>query len=394
MITRSSVSRLAAGLAAAVFTAACATSPTGPAEDLKVTAISPATGPTTGNTTVEISGTGFQAGVTVALGGFSARLVDVQKTRITATTPQHLSGAVDVVVANPGGQRTTLNAGFMYFDQPATPPPTIPGLLRIAYVAPSSGPVGGGTLLRIEGEGFLPGVAVALDDTPVPVDVISSRTLDLTLPAHPAGTVGIVVTNPDGTRVSRPAAYTYVVVAAGPAPSIAAIAPRRGIEPGGTFVTLTGSGFNVASIVTIDGVRVRASVFDPKIHLVMPPHPPGVVEIAVTNQDGSRARESFTYIALESLDLNGTWTGCAGDHCSVSLQFTIRDNVVTELSCGGVPHTFISPPAIVRGEVSVVEAGLTMTGRFLSDSYGVGSIKVGSCALPGGFSSTWEMEKQ
>ena len=48
-----------------------------------------------------ITGTGFLAGATVSLGGTAATGVTVvSSTSITATTPAHAAGAVNVVVTN------------------------------------------------------------------------------------------------------------------------------------------------------------------------------------------------------------------------------------------------------------------------------------------------------
>jgi hypothetical protein len=76
---------------------------------------SPSSGPTAGGTSVTISGTGFASGATVSFGGTAASNVSVVgSTTITAVTPAHAAGAVNVVVQNPGGQSGTLNNGYTY----------------------------------------------------------------------------------------------------------------------------------------------------------------------------------------------------------------------------------------------------------------------------------------
>ncbi len=80
-----------------------------------VTAISPASGTTSGGTSVTITGTGFSAGATVTLGGTAATGVTVvSSTSITATTPAHSAGTVNVVVTNTDSQSGTLNNGYTY----------------------------------------------------------------------------------------------------------------------------------------------------------------------------------------------------------------------------------------------------------------------------------------
>ena len=80
-----------------------------------VTAISPSSGPTDGGTPVNITGTGFLAGATVSLGETPATGVTVVSgTSITATTPAHAAGAVNVVVTNTEEQSGTLTSGYTY----------------------------------------------------------------------------------------------------------------------------------------------------------------------------------------------------------------------------------------------------------------------------------------
>jgi hypothetical protein len=86
-----------------------------PPPALSVTSVSPASGRTSGGTKVTIAGTGFQSGATVTFGGNAATNVTVvSSTSITATTPPHAAGTVNVTVTNPNGQRDTLANGYTY----------------------------------------------------------------------------------------------------------------------------------------------------------------------------------------------------------------------------------------------------------------------------------------
>ncbi|HKY43050.1 MAG TPA: IPT/TIG domain-containing protein [Pyrinomonadaceae bacterium] len=80
-----------------------------------ISSISPNTGSTSGGTSVTITGTGFLSGATVTIGGTAATNVSVvSSTSITATTPAHAAGTVDVVVTNTDSQNATLTNGFTY----------------------------------------------------------------------------------------------------------------------------------------------------------------------------------------------------------------------------------------------------------------------------------------
>ena len=81
----------------------------------KVSAISPNTGTTNGGTAVTVTGTGFQSGATVTIGGTAATGVTVvSSTSLTAKTPAHAAGAANVVVKNTDNQTGALSGGYTY----------------------------------------------------------------------------------------------------------------------------------------------------------------------------------------------------------------------------------------------------------------------------------------
>jgi hypothetical protein len=76
--------------------------------------VAPTSGSTAGGTTITITGSGFQTGVTVTLGG-ERQSVDVpNSTSILLTTTAHDPGPVAIIVANPNGQTATLGGGYSY----------------------------------------------------------------------------------------------------------------------------------------------------------------------------------------------------------------------------------------------------------------------------------------
>jgi large repetitive protein len=83
--------------------------------------IDPSTGPTAGGTSISLRGANFVAGASVTIGGAAALSVVVASGgTITAKTPAHATGAVDVVVTNPNGQTSTLSGAFNYADPPGS----------------------------------------------------------------------------------------------------------------------------------------------------------------------------------------------------------------------------------------------------------------------------------
>jgi len=166
-----------------------------------VSSVAPSSGPTAGGTAVTITGANFVAGVTVNVGGSTATGVSVvNNTTITATTPTHAAGAVDVMVTNADAQSGTLSSGFTY----TVPAPTV------ASVAPSSGPIVGGTAVTITGANFVTGATVSLGASAATnVSVVNSTTITATTPAHAAGAVSVTVTNADAQSGTLASGFTY-----------------------------------------------------------------------------------------------------------------------------------------------------------------------------------------
>jgi IPT/TIG domain len=82
--------------------------------------ISPTSGPTTGGTSVTITGSSFVSGDTVRFGATPPIIASFNSsTSLTVTTPIHAAGAVDVQVADANNQISTLIGGFT-FTSPAT----------------------------------------------------------------------------------------------------------------------------------------------------------------------------------------------------------------------------------------------------------------------------------
>src|SRR5690606_38361242 len=82
-----------------------------------LTAVAPATGPVAGGTSVTLTGTDLTDATAVTFGGTPAASFTVDSaTQITAVTPAHAAGAVEVAVTTPGGSATL--AGAFSFEAP------------------------------------------------------------------------------------------------------------------------------------------------------------------------------------------------------------------------------------------------------------------------------------
>ena len=81
-----------------------------------VTAVSPVSGPVTGATSVTITGTDLNGATAVSFGATAAASFTVNSaTSITAVSPAHAAGTVDVVVTTPTGTSPTSGADQFTF---------------------------------------------------------------------------------------------------------------------------------------------------------------------------------------------------------------------------------------------------------------------------------------
>lgn len=156
--------------------------------DPTITSVTPNTGPDSGGTAVTIMGTLFDPSATVEFDSISATNVTVvDSNTITATTPTGF-GTVDVMVRTAYSQ-AVLSQGFTYT---ATPPPQVSG------ITPQSGDSNGGTPVTVTGTDFQTGASVVLGNAPLNNLVfVDSTTFTGEVPALPAGTYSLTVTNPD-----------------------------------------------------------------------------------------------------------------------------------------------------------------------------------------------------
>ena len=169
-----------------------------------VTAIAPASGPTTGGTRVMVTGTGFTGATAVMFGATpgTSRIV-VSVTRINVTSPAQAAGIVNVKVITPGGT-SAIVAGdrFTYAARP-----------NVTAIAPASGPTTGGTRVMVTGTGFTGATAVMFGGTPGTSRIVVSATrINVTSPAQAAGIVNVRVITPGGTSaISTADRFTYMV---------------------------------------------------------------------------------------------------------------------------------------------------------------------------------------
>lgn len=94
-------------------------------------------------------------------------------------------------------------------DSPAAPQGPSQAPFAITHLAPSWGPLSGGTVVTVSGNGFRTGVVVMFGETAATdVRVLGNGMLTAIAPAHPEGDVEVVVTNAAGQKSGLMFSYT------------------------------------------------------------------------------------------------------------------------------------------------------------------------------------------
>jgi glucose/arabinose dehydrogenase len=310
-----------------------------------ISSVTPSTGTTSGGTRMTITGTGFLS-ATVSLGGAPATSVTLaSSTSITATTPAHAAGAVNVMVTNTDAQSSTLAGAYTY----AAPHPAP----TVTAISPSSGTINGGTTVTITGTGFLAGASVKLGGTSAAAVTIASTTsIIAATPAHTAGAVSVVVTNTDAQAGTLSNGYTYTTPS-NPAPTVTAISPNTGPTNGGTTVNVTGTGFLSGATVKLGGTSATsvAVVSGTSITAITPAHAAGAVSVQVTNTDAQSG----------TLTSGFTYTAPAGTLALTTVASGLSNPVGMEKPPGDNRFFIVEQ----RGTIRILENGALQSGNFL-----------------------------
>ncbi|MFF4457812.1 IPT/TIG domain-containing protein [Streptomyces goshikiensis] len=328
-----------------------------------LSAISPSQGPTTGGTTVTLTGTGLTGSTSVRFSSTSAPFTVNSATQITVVSPVGSAGAVPVTVVSPTGTSNALTFTYVVAAVPV-----------VTAVAPNNGPTSGGTSVTITGTGFTGATAVRFADVPAASFTVNSATqITAVTPAGNPGGAAVTVTAPGGTSAVSAASYFFYAAP----PVLTDASPAQGSTSGGTVVTLTGSSLLNASAVRF-GVTNAASftvVSSTQITATAPPGT-GSTQITVITPGGTSNPVPFAYIAAPTLTSlvpasgptsAGTVVTLTGTNLATATKVTFGATVVGFTVSSDTQIT-ATAPAGSAGPVSVsvttpggTSAGLTYT---------------------------------
>jgi large repetitive protein len=257
--------------------------------------ISPANGPTAGGAPIILSGANFGANPTVTVGGVNATvLAGSTESSLTFTLPvgEGLNQSVQVS----SGSASSTNTLLFNYNAPA-----------ISGVSPATGTTAGGTTITLTGSSFGLNPSVFIGPSFAPILSNSHGQITCTLPAGQGSNreVRVIVAG----QTSLPAYFSYT------APAIISISPANGPTVGGTTITLTGSNFGTAPVVTFGGVVI------PNTRDVSTPHS----RLTITTPSGYGTGKSIVVLA--------------GDQLSNSLDFNYDAPLLTGISPATGPIT-------------------------------------------------------
>lgn len=139
------------------------------------------------------------------------------------------------------------------------------GVPVVTSIVPNTGPLTGGTEVRLLGSGFESGASVKFGDiAAASVRVVSSSQIRAVTPSAAAGTVSVTVTNPDSKSGSLPAAFaffhTVTLSWAASASRVAGYQIYRSLTPGGPYTRLN-HGLVAGTTYTDNNVQPGETIF-------------------------------------------------------------------------------------------------------------------------------------
>ncbi|MFT7669574.1 MAG: hypothetical protein ACI8X5_002279 [Planctomycetota bacterium] len=278
-----------------------------------VTLASPNQGSIDGGTSVTITGTGFNAGARVIVGGeiyedgATGGCTVASSTSITLTTRSGASGIFDVVVIDPSGVEGRQSSAYQFIAVPT-----------ISTVFPPVGSSSGSTVFRIGGTNFEGGSVVRINNVVQgTISLVNSGVLEVTAGSEAAGGPYLLeVVNPGGGIATSTFSY-----ANSPDPVISSVTPSQGSASGGEVVVITGSNFTVNTEVTFGADSVTGQggasgtlvtvLSSTSIEVTTPASGSGIANVIASDSSSGQATvlsAGFSFLSSDSGGGGGCYT--------------------------------------------------------------------------------------
>ncbi|MCA8942749.1 MAG: IPT/TIG domain-containing protein [Planctomycetes bacterium] len=186
-----------------------------------------------------------------------------------------------LITDGPGGSAPLALTNAVVMDIGAARTPNIQSISP-----PSAAP---GTTIVVAGDGFSQSAVVTVAGTPVTPSQITRRRVRFPYPAGLSCDAPVVITNPNGASATA---------TLNPTPTMTSQSVTSGPAAGGTLVVVSGTGFALATTVTVGGAS--ATVLTSNEGSVVFDTPPGAagstVPVVLTTPGGCSVSGSFSYL--------------------------------------------------------------------------------------------------
>ena len=195
-------------------------------------------------------------------------------------------------------------------DGPTTETPEPDGPLRLSFLSPKEGDVGGGYEVQVHGRGFTADSALFVDGVQLPDEDVSIAAsgeviLIASMPPHGEGEVDLRIDRGDESMLLA-SGFTYWDLTGGERPPhIVGVAPSEASTGGGTELLVRGESIHPDATVvfltlgedgdfvaTTDALAVESRELAPgehELYVTAPEHPPGWADLVVVNPAGARS---------------------------------------------------------------------------------------------------------
>ncbi|WP_047304919.1 autotransporter domain-containing protein [Pseudomonas fluorescens] len=310
-----------------------------------LTSVAPSSGSTAGATAVTLTGTNFTGATAVTFGGVAATGFTVNNaTTITATTPAHAAGPVNVAVTTPGGS-TTLTNSYTY----AVPAPTVGPVSATVAANSNANPI----TLSLSG-GAATSVAVA-SPASHGTATASGTSITYTPAAGFSGSDSFTYTATNTSGTSSPATVTITVTP----PTLAITPPTLPDGTQGTSysqsVSASGGTTPYTYAITAGSLPTGLSLNTSSGVISGTPSGTGTFNLTVTATDANSATGSRAY----SLVINGL--APVANAVSATVAANSSANPITLNITGGAAASVAVASAASHGTATASGTSITYT---------------------------------
>jgi hypothetical protein len=239
---------------------------------------------------------------------------------------------------------------------------TGPAALEIDAIVPNRGPVEGGTPFVIEGAGFTDETVVYFGSRQAQVTLVDGELVGDTPEGPGVGPVNVKLIDQDTGDDVLEGGFTYTATV-----RIDSISPRRIPTSGGVEVQVDGAGFSSETRVSFGGETAlrHEYVDDATLRVLAPSHPAGVVDVRVSDRNGTdvlaAGAEYFEELRIDAVrPASGSTAGGdtvtiegAGFADGMTVEFGGNTATVTNVDAAGATATVTTPAAASAGLVDV-----------------------------------------